>query len=404
MKNQKLRFAVIGARRGTTFIRASQALGADVELSAVCDISAEALQPWREETGLKLYENYEQVLDDPEVDAVCLATPVPYHARQAIAALQAGKHVMSEVTAAYTLEECWDLVRAVEQSGLTYMMAENYCYSEPVLQIQHMVEQGVFGDLIYAAGSYIHDCRELFFSPDGGLTWRGQIRRERTGNTYPTHSLGPVAKWLGINQTDFFDTTASWQSPSRAKSHYAQRNWPDKEDYLNPTFWNHPDTVSTTLHTERGVLVDIRVDWSSPRPHHMTRYELQGTTASFCWPDGLAGRDPLIWIEDRSETRPSGVAKEWDSLWKYREEFQHPLWREHRAAAEKTGHGGGDYFVLREFVTSIRENRAPAINVYDAVTWSCLTPLSEESIARGNIPVKVPRFQEGTRQDLSNGR
>lgn len=390
---QKLRCAVVGARRGKTFIDAAQNSEAGIELVAICDQSETALAEWKDQPCVRLYTDFEQLLNDPDVDAVCIATPVPIHARQAIAALEAGKHVLSEVTAAYTLQECHDLVAAVEKTGLTYMMAENYCYTEAALQVQNMVEQGVFGEITYASGSYIHDCRHLNFTASGDLTWRGEIHHSRIANTYPTHSVGPVARWLGINRTDFFHSTATWQSRSRALLHYCKKNHPEQSEYAAPDFWAHPDTVSTCIRTENGVLIDLRVDWSSSRPHHMTRYELQGTQASFIVPEG-PDPEPLIWIEDRSPTNDTGQAKEWEPLFKYREEFQHPLWRKNREVAELAGHGGGDFFVLREFASAIAENRLPLIDVYDAVTWSSITPLSMESIAKGNVPVAVPNFKE----------
>jgi len=390
-----LRFAVVGAGRGKTFINAAQSSDAGIELVAICDQNAASLENWKEHAGIRLYTDYEQLLNDPDVDAICIATPVPIHARQAIDALEAGKHVLSEVTACYTIEEGWELIKAVERTGLTYMMAENYCYIESVLQVQNMVELGVFGEITYAAGSYLHDCRNLLFAADGGLTWRGKLRRDIIANSYPTHSLGPVARWLGVNRTDFLESTATWQSKSRAIASYAQRNMPDRADYSDSGFWKHPDTTSTVIRTKNGVLIDLRLDWVSARPHQMTRYELQGTKAAFALPDGIGAPkiDALIWIQDRSPTNKRGIAEQWEPLSNYRDEFEHPLWKEHRERAEKAGHGGGDYFVLREFAAAIAENRLPLIDVYDAVTWSSITPLSVESIANGNAPVPVPNFK-----------
>lgn len=391
---KKLRFAVVGAGRGRTFISAAQSSDAGIELVAICDQNQTALEEWRD-SGLRLYNDFEQVLNDPRVDAVCIATPVPLHARQAIAALEAGKHVLSEVTACYTLEEGWDLIAAVERTGLTYMMAENYCYIAAVLQVQHMVDLGVFGELTYAAGSYLHDCRKLFFNSAGDLTWRGRLRRDLVACSYPTHSLGPVARWLGINRTDFLATTATWQSKSRATADYMRRNLPGRVEYAEDAFWKHPDTSTTTIRTQNGALIDIRLDFASPRPHHMMRYELQGTKAVFALPDavGAPKTDPLIWIQDRSPTTATGIAEQWEPLSKYRDEFEHPIWKEHRARAEKAGHGGGDYFVLREFAAAISERRLPLIDVYDAVTWSSITPLSMESIANNNAAVAIPNFK-----------
>lgn len=398
-QHDPIRFAVVGARRGKAFIQSAQPLGGSVELVAVCDTNPTALEPWREQ-GVRLYDSYEQVLNDSLVDAVCLATPWPLHARQAIQALAAEKHVLSEVIAARTLEECWELVAAVNKSKRTYMMAENYCFSEAILQVQRMVEEGVFGELIHASGSYIHAIPNLLFDEQGELTWRGRLRRELRANAYPTHSLGPVARWLGINRTDKFKTTATWHSKGRAIPHYAGQKFPDRFDYAKPDFWMHADTVSTCIRTENGALIDLRIDSVSPRPHNMRRYELQGTKAAFSLPDGFAPSvgvhqpEPLIWIEGRSKTSEKGVPKEWEPLFKYRKEFEHPLWREHRGKAVKSGHAGGDYFTLREFISAIHEERPPIIDVYDAVTWSSITPLSEISIAQGNVPVEVPDFTQ----------
>ncbi len=388
--SEPLRFAVIGARRGRSFIQGAR--GCNAALTTLCDANPAALEEWKDRPDLKLCADFAEVLRDPEVDAVCIATPVPVHARQAIAALEAGKHVLSEVTAAYTIEECWDLVEAVERTGLTYMMAENYCFTEAALQVENMVAQGVFGDLVFASGAYIHDCRHLFFHPDGELTWRGEVRRDRGGNTYPTHSLGPVARWLGINRTDFLEATSTWQSRSLATAHYARKNFPARADYARPDNWNGHDTTLSGIRTRNGVLIEIRVDWASARPHNMHRYELQGTKASFCQPDG-GNAEPLVWIEGRSPGNDLGIAGAWEPLFKYRDEFEHPLWKAGRAQAEGAGHGGGDYFIFREFVSAVEEGRPPMIDVYDAVTWSSLTPLSQESIARGNAPVGVPNFR-----------
>jgi len=389
-----LRFAVIGSGRGRSFIESAKALKEEgIQLVAICDTNPEMLKEWEGASGVKLYSNYELVLNDPEIDAICLATPVPLHAKQAIAALDAGKHVLSEVTAVMTLEDGWALIDAVKRSGRTYMMAENYCFSEPVLQVQRMVEEGVFGEITFASGSYIHDCRYLLFTESGDLTWRGNLRKNALGNAYPTHSLGPVARWLGINRTDRLKSLATWESKSLATMGYARRNHADRPEYGEPGFWNHPDTTSTSIHTEKGALIDIRVDWASARPHWMARHELQGTKASFCWPDGPGKREPLIWIEDRSPQSPKGTPTEWEPLSKYRDEFIHPLWRDHGDAAKKAGHGGGDYFILREFCAAIREGRAPLIDVYDAVTWSSITPLSVLSIEQGNASVAVPDFK-----------
>jgi predicted dehydrogenase len=386
-----LRFAVIGGSRGRSSINSARSLAGEVELVAVCDLNPDVLAEWKDDSSIRVYTDYEQLLNDPNVDAVCIATPVPLHAQQAVAAIKAGKHVLSEVTAAYTLDDCWALVEAVEASDRTYMMAENYCYMRENMMIANMVEQGVFGEITFASGAYLHDCRNLLFNEDGSTTWRGNLRQEYYGNTYPTHSAGPVAKWLGINKHDKIKSTATWQSPSRSIKTYVERNLPDRTEYLADDAWKSGDGALTIFKTEKGIVAEIRVDWGSPRPHNMTRHELQGTGASFTSQEG----ESLIWIQDRSATTKTGIAEAWEPLSKYYEEFEHPLWREHLAAASKAGHGGGDYFVLREFAAAVREGRAPYVDVYDAVTWSSITPLSMMSIDQNNASIEVPDFKAG---------
>ena len=395
-----LRFAVVGAGRvagtgcgrGKTFVNAAHALPGAVVLAAVCDIDEQTCDEWRARGDVRVYNDYQKLLEDPDIDAVCLATPVRQHARQAIDALNAGKHVLSEVPASYELQDCFDLVEAVERTGLTYMLAENYCFMRDTMMVGEMARRGVFGDLLYASGDYLHDCRDLFFQPTGELTWRGDIHRELHCNTYPTHSMGPVCQWLGINRGDKLKTLGAWGSPALAASSYVARNKGADHQLAALDAWKLPNSMLVVFNTEKGVLGEHRLDWASPRPHHMNRYSLQGTRASFT-SSADPHEPPLIWIEDRSETSKTGIAGNWEPLWKYADEFEHPFWRESGKQAAAAGHGGGDYFVLREFSDAVKEKRLPMIDVYDSVTWSSVTPLSGQSLAQGGAPVEVPDFK-----------
>ena len=120
----------------------------------------------RDMPEIRCYQNYEDLLADPFIDAVCLATPLRLHAQQFIQALYAGKHVLCEVTAAWTLEECWELIAAANRSKGTYMMSENCYFFREVMMVQNMVDGGVFGELTSAEGSYLHDCRKYYFQDE----------------------------------------------------------------------------------------------------------------------------------------------------------------------------------------------------------------------------------------------
>lgn len=391
-----VRLAVVGGRRGAHFKHALTALSGQVSLTAVCELNERLLNDWKlMYPDVRTYNDYNALLEDPEVDAILLATPLMFHAQQAIQAMRAGKHVLSEVIAAHTLEDAWELVETVEQTGMTYMMAENYCYMRPNKMIENMVSQGVFGELTFVEGAYLHDVRRLTHYEDGELTWRGMLQRDVNGMNYPTHSLGPLAQWLGINRGDTLDVMSTYTTRNGSMPMYYKDHFGDSHPGAQASYWQQGDSSITTIRTKKGVVISLRVDWVSSRPHNMTHYGLQGTKGAY-----LAARhdheDPLVWIEGRSpgfSTDLPGQSKaEWESLWTYRDEYEHPLWKKWLNEAEQTGHGGGDFFVIDEFVRSILEGRPPAIDVYDAVTWSSIFPLSMQSVAGNGKPIEFPDF------------
>jgi hypothetical protein len=128
----------------------------------------------------------------------------------------------------------------------------------------------------------------------------------------------------------------------------------------------------------------LRYDNGTPRPAGGWE-QLQGTRGAY---DGSPGGQ-LVYLHGRSGDHT------WEPLEKYRSEFEHPFWTKQAAAAAKAGHGGGDYFVLREFYEALAEDREPAIDVYDAAAWSAVLPLSGNSIRAGNRGFDIPDFTRG---------
>jgi len=266
------------------------------------------------------------------------------------------------------------------------------------MMILNLVENDIFGQLTYAEGAYIHDCRHLFFDDQGNPTWRGFLLIEETGNFYPTHSLGPVAQWLGINKPkgDSFVQTSTFMTKEAAMHRFMKENLGSDHPAAKRSYYRHGDSTTTIITTEKGAVIVLRFDAISPRPHNMTHYVLQGTSASY-----ISGRhpeeEPLIWIDGKS----SGISPpknreqdpKWDSLWLYSEEYEHDRWREKGRLARQLGHGGGDFFVIEDFVDSIIYDTRPPIDVYDAVTWSSIMPLSIESLRNRGAPVEVPDFR-----------
>ncbi len=396
-KNKVVRLAVVGGGRGGTFSKVLSNLADKAQLVAVCDHDEAVLDRWKDEfPEVRSYDNYERLLDDGQVDAVFLATPLFIHARQAIQALQAGKHVISEVIAITTLDEGWELIETVEKTGLTYMMAENYCFMRPNMMIENMVQHGLFGDLVHVEGGYIHDIRNLTHYPDGKLTWRGNLLKSYRGNTYPTHSLGPVAKWLDLhrNGEDQFESLTTFVSEGLAGQIYYKELFGKEHPGAGPDHWKQGDSAVTLIRTKKGKLITLRYDIQSARPHNMTHYALQGTKGAYLSPRHH-NEDPLIWLEGRSPGISSDGSAEWETLWNYADEWEHPLWQSWGSVAEQAGHGGGDFFVLHEFVSAILEGTQPTVDVYDSVMWSSVFPLSVQSVAADGKPVKFVDFWNG---------
>jgi hypothetical protein len=142
------------------------------------------------------------------------------------------------------------------------------------------------------------------------------------------------------------------------------------------------DVNVTLIHTVNGVTVTVYHDTDLPRPY--SRIDMvQGTTAiSMGYPD-------RIHIEGRSP------AHQWEPLEKYRDEFDHPLWRHIGELAKGAGHGGMDFLEDYRLVRALQTGTPTDMDVYDAVTLSAVSPLSEISVAGRSKPVDFPDFTRG---------
>jgi len=327
--------------------------------------------------------DYRRMLQRDDLDAVIVGTPMQVHAPMSIDAMRAGKHVLSEVAAAMTMDECWGLVRAAEETGKIYMLSENCCYYDYTLMILNMVQKGLFGELTYAECGYVHDCRSLLFEGDGKLTWRGEMARDYSGNLYPTHSFGPVAQWFGINRGDRMVSLVAGATGQKSLLDFVAKRFPADHPARQIKF-KVADSTSVLIKTAKGGLIDLRFDIHSSRPVvSTTYYSLQGTKASY------ESRTGSLWIEGRSK----GHA--WEPAGDYAKEFEHPMWARFRQEAAGAGHGGIDFFAVREFLETVRRNGPSPIDCYDAAAWSSVIPLSAKSLAEGGAPQEIPDFTKG---------
>lgn len=361
--SKDLKVAFAGARRSSSFFKAFQS-HPETQVVALCDTYEPALLETGKATGItQLYTVYEKMLDEAKPDIVVVATPMHYHVAHSIAALQRNINVLSEVTAAVSLDECRWLVQATQQSKAVYMMAENYIYRKACVLVQAMVEAGLFGETYYAEGEYLHELSVLHHTPEGKPTWRYYWQVGVNGCTYPTHSLGPCLQWIK-------------ERPARI-SCVGTGRWTDREHTME-------DTVLLLCKTASEKLMRIRVDMLSKRPHAMTNYALQGTKGAF---EGARrpGEGNWVWLEDYCKD-----PNVWVPLEQFEAEFLPEMWRNPPPEALAAGHGGGDYFEVVDFVDAVQGRKPPTVGIHEAMDMTLPGLVSQESIRQGGAWLEVP--------------
>jgi predicted dehydrogenase len=356
----------IAGKRGLAFLPGFRSVPGAV-VTAFCELDAILLKTAADREVIPLrFTEFSDMLE--QVDAVVVATPMPLHAPQAIEALRAGKHVLSEVPAAVSLEECASLLTAAAEGPGIYMLAENYCYLREVVLVREMVRRGLFGEVYFGQGEYLHEIRNLHHAADGRPTWRAEWQVGLRGCTYPTHSLGPVMQWF--REVDPRERIA-------AVSCFGTGVHTDPE---HP----HDDTSLMLCTLASGKLIQVRLDMLSNRPHQMAFYALQGTRGVY-EASRRAGEAGRVWI---GENR-AGEERAWRPI----NDVDHHLpgwWTRLSQEASRAGHGGGDFFVARAFAEAALGQGPPPIDIHDALEWTAAGLCSQISITRGGLPVTMP--------------
>lgn len=412
---EKVKIAIIGVGlRGQNHL-ALVLKRDDVDLVAICDVDPRMLEMAKAmitKSGKpmpKIFTGdnnaWKKMLQLKEIKAVIIATPWEWHKPMIIGSLEAGlKYVATEVILGITLQDHWDVVHAAEKYDAHVMMLENVCYRRDVLAVLNMVRQGVFGEILHLQGGYQHDLREVKFNdgvkPYGGgvefnekgfseARWRTNHSVHRNGELYPTHGIGPVAQCININRGNRFLKLNSFATKSRSLHKYVVDHGGENHPNAKVNF-RLGDIVTTTIDCANGETIILQHDTNSPRPYSLG-FRVQGTNG--LWMD----INSSIYIEGKSKPH------QWDDAKAWLEKYDHPLWKKYGSDAEGAGHGGMDFFVIHAFLESVKRGTPTPLDVYDAATWSAITPLSEQSIELGNETIDFPDFSGGqwmTRQPV----
>lgn len=365
-----------------------------VEIKALCDklpdrvtkaqeiLSKAGLPKAREYSG----ENgWKAMVESNDLDLIYITTPWSLHTPIAVYAMEHGKHAATEVPAALTLEQCWQLVETSEKTRKHCMMLENCCYDFFELLTLNMARNGLFGEIVHVEGAYIHNLVDLNFSKTGYADmWRLKENAHRNGNLYPTHGLGPIAQVLNINRGDQMDHLVSMQSNDFTMGAHA-KELAAKDEFYKPFANAHfrGNMSNTIIRTVKGKTMLIQHDVSSTRPY--SRIHLVSGTK------GVAQKWP--------EPARIALGEEWakDAEMKgFEEKYTLPIVKHIGNIAKSVGgHGGMDFIMDWRLIDCLRNGLALDQNVYDAALWSSIAPLSEASVKNRSKTMDIPDFTRG---------
>lgn len=390
----KLKMGVIGlGGRGTAILKDVILPMGEAEVIAVCDLyqdrcdAAVKIIQEASDNAVESFSDYKKLLSIKGLDAIYIATSWQTHIEIAIASMDAGVAVASDVSGAFSIEECWELVKTQQRTNVPCMLMENCCYGRDEMMIMNMQEQGVFGEIIHCGGGYHHDLREEISFGKENRHYRLDNYMHRNCENYPTHELGPIAQILGINRGNSMLTLTSTASKAAGLHQYIADKKSDDKQLAD---WNFAqgDIVTTVIKCAGGQTITLTLDTTLPRAYSRG-FKVQGTKG--------------MYMEDNRSLFIDGIHNKYDFEWKqqfnnvdeYREQYDHPTWKKFLEEGVKGGHDGMDWLVFQDFFGSIKNGDAMPIDIFDMASWLVISVLSEQSIALGGQPVSIPDFTNG---------
>ena len=398
---------VVGlGQRGYSLLRGVLLKNEDINIVAVCDLYDDRIEQAQKAVAdagqsAKGFVDYKEALDTEGLDAVFIFSDWSTHTEMAIYAMKKGIAVASEVGCEYSLENCFELVKVQEETGVPYMFMENCCWGEGELLATSMARKGVLGTIVHCSGSYSHDLRREIAYGHVNRHYRFDNYAKRCCDNYPTHDLGPIAKLLDINRGNRIISVSSFSSKAAGLKEYINKRDDATEEMKNTEFLQG-DIITTVLTCANGETILLRLDTTLPRSYSRD-FTVRGTS-------GMYMQDPNIVFLDGE--------KEWfetteyyknniDNGAKYKEEFLPGIWKNISDEEKNAGHGGMDWFAYKAFTDALKTGSEMPIDVYDAATWQAVSVLSEISICQGGAPQAMPDFTNGKwfkrpRKDVCN--
>ncbi len=364
---EKVKIGVLGLRRGLSHLRnclqtpEAEVIGAADRIEGMRDRAAEMLAGM--DRKVPLVSEFEQLLA-LKPDAIVLASNGRLQAAQAVQALEAGCHVLSEVPGAYTQGEILHIARTVEQTGKQYMLAENSSFLAFLRYWRRWVIEGRFGAVSMADGEYLHYLPTTLVNAAGEQFTPAQAREQNISNLRPlwrsdqppiqylTHDLGPLLEVLDDRVVSVNCIEGPWwnsQTPLRADGQYA------------------------LFKTAKGRLIRILVTLNTRRPG-AHNYRLFGTEGSVEWysHEGFCRR------LDRDRDERDG----WEQI---------DIGSARTDVAEAdSGHGGTDIWTAITFTRALLAGKRVPIDVYRMADYTLPGILANRSAEQGGAAIHVP--------------
>jgi predicted dehydrogenase len=372
MTNKPVNVAIIGLGFGAEFIPIFQK-HPDANMYAICQRTESKLNQIGDAFGIETrYSKYEDVLADPKVDFVHINTPIPDHAPQAIAALKAGKHVMSTVPMATSIEECEEIVRLAQETGLKYMMAETVVYSREFLFVKELYSKGELGKVQFLQASHHQDMDGW---PD---YWPGLPPMH-----YATHCVGPC---LALTEGEAEYVSCFGSGTIR--------------DELIPKY-NSPFAVETAHIKFKDSDLTARVYralFDTARQYRES-FDVFGSKKAYEWPL-IEGEDPVLHTAKKPEPEIPQRVTVPDYAHLLPEEIRRFTQagvydsddKQHLSFIQGAGHGGSHPHLAHEFVNALVEDRDPYPNAVQSANWTCVGICAHESALKGGEIVRLPAF------------
>lgn len=364
--DNNINVAIIGLGFGAEFIPIYQQ-HPHTNMYAICQRTEQTLNQIGDAFGIdKRYTDYNQLLEDPNIDAVHINTPIHEHASMSIAGLKAGKHVACTVPAATTLEELEGIVTAQQESGKKYMMMETVIYSREFLYVKELVETGKLGRLQYLRATHQQEM----------LGWPGYWEGLPPMH-YATHVVSPC---LAIARKDAESVTCFGSGRI--------------QDHLIPKY-NSPFAIETAhiKMKDSGLVAEVMRSLFNTARQYRESFDVYGSKMSFEWPL-VEHEAPIVHIGetphkidvlDYAHYLPVSI-QHFTTKGVYGENKQH------LSFIQGAGHGGSHPHMSHEFIMSIVEDRDPFPNAQQSANWTAVGILAHESALAGGKTIDLPAF------------